>query len=76
MKLHNVCVERRVPVPSRRHHEDCRSGDAWTVYSNHHNDDDILRARAVGNRRKNITDLLEAQGMARPPHALANSRAT
>ena len=42
---------------------------------NHHDDDVFLRARAVGDRRCNITEELEARGIVRPPHAQVNSRA-
>ena len=75
MKLHNLCIDRNVTNPSRRFTDDCRRGDRWVAMPNHHDDDVFLRARAVGDRRRNITEELEARGIVRPPHAQVNSRA-
>ena len=75
MKLHNFCIDHNVPVPPVRFREDCRHGDEWAAYPNHHVNDAQLRARATGDRRKNITEELEARGIIRPPHAAINSRA-
>ena len=34
MKLHNLCLDRRVEVPSRRFVEDIREHDEWVVFDN------------------------------------------
>ena len=75
MKLHNYCVDNNDSPPPRRFNEDMRRGDRWAVYHNRHDDDDVLRSRANGDRRRNITDELESRGIVRPPHAQVNSRA-
>jgi hypothetical protein len=74
MKLHNVCIDRNVPVPLSRFHEDMRDGDEWRVYDNTRADDDDYRERAVGDRRRSITSSLENYGILRPIHASMNSR--
>jgi hypothetical protein len=63
MKLHNVCIDRNVPVPLSRFHEDMRDGDEWRVYDNTRADDDDYRERAVGDRRRSITSSLEIVGV-------------
>jgi hypothetical protein len=76
IKLHNVCIDRNVPMPERRIPDRVQPHDEMLVIDN--NDpqvDDVLRARATGSRRQKITDWLEAHGKVRPPHAIANSRA-
>lgn len=75
MKLHNICLDRNVSVPSHRFHEDIESRDYNLVYDNNDEEEDrLLRNRAVGDRRKDITDLLESEGRGRPFHASCNSR--
>jgi hypothetical protein len=76
MKLHNLCLDRRVPVPSRRFHEDHEIDDQFVVQSNNDLDvDAILRSRSREDRRVNITAELEREGRGRPIHASCNSRA-
>lgn len=75
MKLHNLCMDNNVPLPSRRYVEDCLVGDVCAVQNNNDvNVDHRLRNRARGDRRKNITDALEAEGKQRPAHAACHSR--
>ena len=74
MKLHNICIDRNVEMPSRRFEADIREGDEWRVYDNSNEDDIFLRGRAVGDRRRDITAKLEQQGIVRPAHAQCNSR--
>ena len=75
MKLHNICLDRNVSVPSHRFHEDIESRDYNLVYDNNDEEEDrLLRNRAVGDRRKYITDLLESEGRGRSFHASCNSR--
>jgi hypothetical protein len=74
MKLHNLCIDRNVQVPLRRFHEDIRVGDQWTVNDNTRDDDDELRERASGDRRRQLTSQLETNGILRPIHAAMNSR--
>jgi len=71
IKLHNICVDHSVPVPLTRYHEDVRAGDEWHVFDN--NDVDF-QERAVGNQRRSITSVLEANGIAWPIHSAMNSR--
>ena len=74
-KLHNFCLDRKVPVPTHRHNEDHVDGDAPCVIDN--NDavnDSFARERARGTRREHITAKLEMEGRRRPPHAQVNSR--
>ncbi len=74
MKLHNCCLDRSDAVPFRRFREDIRDGDEWAVYDNTREDDNFLRGRATGDRRRNITQHLENLGILRPQHARSNSR--
>jgi hypothetical protein len=75
MKLHNICVDRLVEVPTQRFLEDVREGDEWIVQDNEQPNDAELRGRAAGDRRRVITANIEAQGIIRPLHASGNSRA-
>jgi hypothetical protein len=43
MKLHNLCIDRNVVVPTGRFYEDAREGDEWAVYDNAREDDVFLR---------------------------------
>ena len=74
MKLHNLCVDRGVPIPLVRYHEDHRHNDEWIVQNNAREDDALFRDRARGNRRREITEDLQHRGIVRPPHAAANNR--
>ncbi len=74
MKLHNLCIDRNVPVPMTRFHDDIRPGDEWRVYDNWRDDDHLLRDRAVSLRRRTITLYIENMGIMRPIHASMNSR--
>lgn len=75
MKLHNICIDHSVSVPTRRLAEDYMSGDETVVNTNENLETDhLLRQRAVGNRRANITYELEMKGKGRPPHAECNNR--
>jgi hypothetical protein len=76
MKLHNVCIDRCVTLPTRRHQHDHEDGDVEVVMLN--NDpvrDALLRDQARGNRRANLTQELCDQGKGRPVHSECNSRA-
>ncbi len=75
MKLHNLCIDRNVVVPTGRFYEDAKEGDEWAVYDNAREDDVFLRGRASGDRRRDITAKLESTGIVRPMHAQCNSRA-
>jgi hypothetical protein len=74
MKLHNLCLDRNLSVPLRRFYEDVREDDEWVVWDNVQDDDQFLRRRATGDRRRQITQKLQDMGIVRPPHAAANSR--
>ena len=75
MKLHNICLDNLVEVPSQRFLEDVREGDKWNVQDNERPNDVELRGRASGDRRRQITATIESQGIIRPLHASMNSRA-
>ena len=75
MKLHNICVDRKVNPPLTRFNEDIQRDDRWIVAANEQEDDDQLRGRALGDRRREITVNLERDGITRPPHARCNNRA-
>ena len=75
MKLHNLCIDKNVPVPRMRFHEDFAVNDEWVVIPNEQPDDHILRGHATGDRRRLITEDFERRGVVRPPHARSNSRA-
>ncbi len=64
-KLHNLCINQNVTVPIQRYHENVREGDRWSVFNNIHDDDDVLRGRAYGERRRHIASLLERNGIIR-----------
>jgi hypothetical protein len=51
--------------PIHRYHENVREGDSWSVFNNVHDDDDALRGRAYGERRRHIASLLERNGIIR-----------
>jgi hypothetical protein len=74
MKLHNLCLDRRVDVPLRRFVDDVMTGDEWLVNDNARDDDAVLRGRPSGDRRREMTDKLERRGVLRPVHASMNSR--
>jgi hypothetical protein len=75
MKLHNICLDNLVEVPSQRFLDDVREGDEWNVQDNERPNDVELRGRASGDRRRQITATIESQGIIRPLHASMNSRA-
>jgi ATP-dependent DNA ligase len=74
MKLHNLCLDRRVEVPSRRFVEDIREHDEWVVFDNARENDTDLRGRSSGERRRELTAKLQSLGIVRPLHASMNSR--
>jgi len=76
MKLHNICLDRNVKIPKHRFGEDILERDlSFTLDNNDAVMDNLLRARAVGDRRTVITNELEQEGRGRPVHAEFNSRA-
>lgn len=64
-KLHNLCIDQNVTVPMHRYHEEVRESDRWRVFDNVRDDDDALRGRAYGERRRHIASLLERNGIIR-----------
>ena len=76
MKLHNYCLDRGDPLPRQRYSEDYHIGVVGLLYDNNDPENDpLLRRKAAGDRRNDITDELERVGKGRPPHAICNSRA-
>jgi hypothetical protein len=74
MKLHNLCLDKSCSVPCQRYTEDVQPGDEWAVHDNIRENDPVLRVRAMGERRGQITANLEHMGILRPAHAQINSR--
>jgi len=74
MKLHNICIDRNVEMPSRCFIDDVQEGDEWVVYDDAREDDIFLHGRSIGDRSRDITDKLEQLGIVRSTHALCNSR--
>jgi hypothetical protein len=62
-------------MPQHRLNEDIELDDRYVVYDNNDEDEDkLLRNRAIGDRRNNITERLESEGRLRPLYASSNSR--
>ncbi len=74
MKLHNLCLDKSCSVPRQHYAEDFQPGDEWAVHDNIRENDPVLRVRAMGERRGQITANLEHMGILRPAHAQINSR--
>ncbi len=74
MKLHSLCMDRRVQVPAQSFAEDVREGDAWLVHDGTQDDDALLTGRSSGEHRREVTQELEQQGCMRPVHASMNSQ--
>ena len=74
MKLHNLCLNWNVDIPTRRFADDVRDGDEWVVYDNFREDDAAVRGFPRGERCRLITNRLEELGVTRPVHAQMNSR--
>ena len=66
MKLHNWCMDKKDSVPLMRELEDQRKGDEWLVITNEQDNDYLFRDRPTGDRRKNITQMLDDYGIIRP----------
>jgi hypothetical protein len=75
MKLHNLCIDQNVEMPSCRFFADAGDADQWAVYDNERDDDIFLHGRATGDHRQDITAKLEQLGIVivRPAHARCNS---
>jgi hypothetical protein len=77
-KLHNVCIDKNVPVVAR-HPSNVQQGDIEQTFVNitHEEDDNRpIRANAYNaDRRKRMTDDLNVSGIRRPAYAADNSRA-
>ncbi len=73
IKLHKICVDRNVPVPFTRFHEDVRARDEWHMFDNQYTDDIDFREGAVGDWHHFITSVLEANCIACLIHAAMNS---
>eukprot|EP01138_Halocafeteria_seosinensis_P009302 gb/GECG01009506.1/.p1 GENE.gb/GECG01009506.1/~~gb/GECG01009506.1/.p1 ORF type:complete len:106 (+),score=14.44 gb/GECG01009506.1/:1-318(+) len=82
-KLHNYAIDMNEGRSSdilQRTDEDWEENDEPLVYLNGNGEDaeenkEEGRVRPIGDRRRQITDYLKAQGVRRPVHAAANSRA-
>jgi hypothetical protein len=76
-KLHNFCIdEGEVDVPCQ-HPGNIAEGDVCEVWDNEDAEPDefVMSFRSSGRTRFNITRALERNGIFRPPHAFAHSRA-
>ncbi len=59
MKLHNFCIDRSDTIPVHQFYKDVRDEDQWAVYDNTRDDDIFLCSRALGDKRREITQNLE-----------------
>ena len=75
--LHNLCIDKNIPIPISRYDKDIRPKDAWTIFLNDENSNvDIeVAKRDSGSRRLMITESLGAEKITRPMLAMRNSRA-
>ena len=76
-KLHNICIDERVPLASR-FEKDVSPRDSANVFDNIHHDDLEGPIRAYGDdgaKRHLLTEMLDVQGINRPQYAMCNSRA-
>jgi hypothetical protein len=69
MKLHNLCLNWNLDIPTRRFADDIHDGDEWVVYNNFREDDAALGGFPRGERHRLITNRLEELGVTRPVHA-------
>jgi hypothetical protein len=74
MKLHNLCLDKSCSVPRQHYAEDFQPGDEWAVHDNIRENEPVLRVRAMGECRRQITTNLEHMGILQPAHAQMNSR--
>ena len=74
MKLHNLCLDRNLEIPSHRFVEDVQENDQWVVYDNYRDDAAALRGYPRGDRRRDMTYKLEQLGITRPIHAEVKGR--
>ncbi len=74
MKLHNLCLDRRVAVPTHCFVEDIMEHDEWAVFDNAREDDGVLRGRSSGECWREITAKIQSLGILRPVHVSMNSR--
>ena len=72
-KLHNFCIDERLPCVQERHEADQLPGDAWRVLENQELSPEVRRS--IGNRRGDLTTRLQVRGALRPPHAQCNTKA-
>ncbi len=74
MKLHNLCLDRRVVVPTHHFVEDIMEHDEWTVFDNTRENGALLRGKSFGKHRREITANIKSLGFLRPVYASMNSR--
>jgi hypothetical protein len=74
MKLHNLCMDKQCNVPPLPFAADVQPGDVWAAQDNFLDDDWLVRERASGACRRDITAKLQHLGILRPMHATMNSR--
>ena len=55
MKLHNLCLDRNLGIPSHRFVEDVQENDQWVVYDNYRDGDAALHVYPRGDRRRDMT---------------------
>ena len=78
-KLHNLCINKDIPIHQHRYYQDNRRGDNYDVFlsplPDETNGEDIPRRVAFANRRTEFARELQDKGIRRPVHAEMNSRA-
>mgnify|MGYP003387012646 CR=1 FL=1 len=73
-KLHNFCIDRKLPCLRERHPDDEYDGDRAQVLLNTEEENNPTVARGF-NKRTKLTNDLESNGIRRPEYASVNSRA-
>ena len=75
-KLHNFCIDEKEIDVATQHPKNIADGDFCVVIDNDEEEDEVVAAlRPRGKRRVELTRRLQRDGILRPRHAFANSRA-
>jgi len=80
-KLHNLCLDKNVPIIPRMRQDIQAGDDYWDIFYNEmdeqqqeedHDDEEVRTTRVA--KRKLMSDILLAEGIFRPNYAMMNSR--
>jgi hypothetical protein len=67
-------MDKQCDIPPLCFAADVQPGDVWAIQDNLRDDDWLVRERASGTHRREITAKLQHSGILRPMHAMMNSR--